>query len=100
MISLFESISISFCPPLEISLSFVPEVDMNRQRDCRTRVSIEPQGRVRFSVFISYAEIYNELIYDLLEKPPLMKHMRRTALKLAEDKSKQHHIKGEYICVL
>ncbi|XP_065176152.1 kinesin-like protein KIF20B isoform X1 [Sycon ciliatum] len=78
----------------ELSLSFVPEVETNRQRDSHTRVSIEPQGKVRFSVFVSYAEIYNELIYDLLDKPPLTKHARRNALKLAEDKSKRHHIKG------
>lgn len=81
-------------PFVDLQLSF-PEIDTERQRESRTRVSLECQAAVRFAVFISYAEIYNELIYDLLEKTPLVRGQRRHVLKLAEDDQKKQYIKGK-----
>ncbi|CAD5123711.1 DgyrCDS12031 [Dimorphilus gyrociliatus] len=45
-----------------------------------------------FAVYASYAEIYNEFIYDLLS--PVPKKRRRTALRLTEDKKKLPYIRG------
>ena len=50
----------------------------------------------RFSIWISFAEIYNEFIYDLLSEPPA-KGKLRTALKISEDKNHNHFIKGRFV---
>ena len=47
----------------------------------------------QFSIWVSFAEIYNEFIYDLLADPPA-KGKQRTVLKIAEDKNRNHFIKG------
>jgi len=46
-----------------------------------------------YSIWVSYAEIYNEFIYDLLGDPPV-KGKSRTSLKLVEDKHHNLFIKG------
>lgn len=59
------------------------------------KVSVDEQGQVRFSVWVSFAEIYNEQIYDLLEPvPKKKKNYRRPCLKLSEDKNGSPYIKG------
>ena len=40
----------------------------------------------RFVFFVSFIEIYNEFIYDLLQ--PIKKKSKRPSLRLAEDKSR------------
>ncbi|XP_013781294.1 kinesin-like protein KIF20B [Limulus polyphemus] len=61
-------------------------------------VSVEEQGNILFSVWISFAEIYNEYIFDLLE--PLTQGRKRSTLRLAEDKNGNVYIKGlQEICV-
>lgn len=47
---------------------------------------------IRFSVWISFFEIYNELLYDLLE-PPNHQHKRQT-LRLSEDQNGNPYVKG------
>lgn len=47
-----------------------------------------------YAVFISFAEIYNEYIYDLLEKMPLSKKNKRNPLMLGEDRNASIYIKG------
>ncbi|XP_077992075.1 uncharacterized protein LOC144446196 [Glandiceps talaboti] len=59
-----------------------------------TSVDVEAQGPVKFSVWVSFAEIYNEYIYDLLEPMPKGKKARRQTLKLSEDKNGSIYIKG------
>ncbi len=53
---------------------------------------------INYAVWISFAEIYNESIYDLLEKIPPVKRKgdkpKRSPLKLAEDKNGSIYIKG------
>ena len=53
---------------------------------------------IQYSVWISFAEIYNENIYDMLEKIPEVKRKgdkpRKIPLKLAEDKDGAVYIKG------
>ena len=56
----------------------------------------EIEERDQFALWISFAEIYNEQIYDLLE-PVNMKEKKRTVLKLGEDKNGQPYIKGSYV---
>lgn len=47
----------------------------------------------KFAIFVSFAEIYNEFIYDLLVETPVRgKH--RTPLKITQDKHKNFYIKG------
>ena len=48
----------------------------------------------QFSVFVSYVEIYNECLYDLLDVIP-KKQQERRALPLSEDKSGNIYVKCE-----
>jgi len=47
-----------------------------------------------YAIFVSFAEIYNEYIYDLLEKMPRSTKMKRSALMLGEDRNGAIYIKG------
>nr|XP_004652518.1 kinesin-like protein KIF20A [Jaculus jaculus]XP_044988650.1 kinesin-like protein KIF20A [Jaculus jaculus] len=48
-------------------------------------------GDIRFSIWISFFEIYNELLYDLLE-PPSQQRKRQT-LRLCEDQNGNPYVK-------
>ena len=48
----------------------------------------------RFLVWVSFCEIYNEYIYDLLEPIPKKKNARRHALILRDDKNGSPYVKG------
>ena len=43
---------------------------------------------------MAIAEIYNEYIYDMLEKPPGAKEKRRNTYKLKQDREGDVYIKG------
>ena len=58
-------------------------------------VDVKPQGQIRFSVWVTFAEIYNEYIYDLLEPIPKGKNARRPILHLREDKNGVPYAKGK-----
>lgn len=60
-----------------------------------TAVDVADQGRIRFSVWVSFAEIYNEQIFDLLEPMPRKNNARRPVLKLSEDRRGSPYIKGD-----
>ena len=73
----------------------------NRLRDTNVIKSAQNTGDtadIQYSVWISFAEIYNENIYDMLEKIPDVKRKgdkpRKIPLKLAEDKDGAVYIKG------
>ncbi|XP_041476304.1 kinesin-like protein KIF20B isoform X3 [Lytechinus variegatus] len=72
--------------------TFLDEVNARIPDD--TMVNVDAQGPIKFSVWVSFAEIYNEYMYDLLEPLPKEKKIRRQALKLAEDKNGSIYIKG------
>ena len=57
-------------------------------------VKLRSQG-VRFSVWVSFAEIYNENIFDLLDSVSA-----RKTLRLAFDSDKSIYIKGMYLIKL
>ena len=60
-----------------------------------TTIDVEAQGPVKFSVWVSFAEIYNEIIYDLLEPCPMEKGKKRTTLRLGDDTNGNPYIKGD-----
>ena len=73
----------------------------NRLRDTnivKSAQNTEEAADIQYSVWISFAEIYNENIYDMLEKIPDVKRKgdkpRKIPLKLAEDKDGAVYIKG------
>ena len=68
----------------------------NRQKD-ETLVDIK-HNDIKYAVWISFAEIYNENIFDLLEKMPAAKRLgdkpKRNPLRLAEDNNGSIYIRG------
>lgn len=50
-------------------------------------------GNLSFSIWVSFAEIYNEFIYDLLADEPLL-GKTRPSLKLSDDRHRNPFIKG------
>ena len=77
---------------IESSDRLFAELD-NRVRE-DARVNVQDQGNIKFSVWVSFGEIYNEQLYDLLEPIPKKKNARRPCLKLSEDKNGSPYIKG------
>ena len=69
------------------------ESDEHRIAD-DTTVSVDAQGPVNFSVWVSFAEIYNEQIFDLLDPCPTGKGKKRNTLRLGDDKNGNPYIKG------
>ena len=53
---------------------------------------------VSYSLWVSFAEIYNEFIYDLFGEELINSNKKhcRSALKLAEDRNHNHFIKGTH----
>ena len=74
--------------------SVFPEVSLEDfQVHDGSSVEIEDMANMCYSIWVSFAEIYNELIYDLLAEEH--KHGRsHPSLKLAEDRNHNHFIKG------
>jgi kinesin family protein 20 len=66
---------------------------MQAQLSKSSLVSVKDQKAV-FSVWISFAEIYNEKVFDLLEPRRLRNQMRQN-LALGEDDKGQVYVKGK-----
>ena len=64
-----------------------------------TAVDVKQQGNIKFSVWVSFGEIYNEYIYDLLDPVSRKKNARRPTMQLREDKNGMPYIKGESLCL-
>lgn len=58
-------------------------------------VSLGGDSNITFSVWVSFCEIYNETIHDLLEVLP-NGPLRRTALRLSQDIKGNTFVKGEF----
>ncbi|XP_032996399.1 kinesin-like protein KIF20A [Lacerta agilis] len=56
-------------------------------------VSVLAQDDVQFSIWVSFFEIYNELIYDLLETTTLGPNCKRPTLRLCEDQTGNPYVK-------
>lgn len=61
------------------------------------RVSLTNAGDVQFSIWVSFFEIYNELIYDLLEPALPGQNRKRQTLRLCEDQNGNPYVKGGFI---
>ncbi|KAA0720397.1 Kinesin-like protein KIF20A [Triplophysa tibetana] len=48
---------------------------------------------VQFSVWVSFYEIYNEFLYDLLDAPPSLQSRKRATLRLSDDKYGNPYVK-------
>ncbi|KAL0993959.1 hypothetical protein UPYG_G00116100 [Umbra pygmaea] len=53
----------------------------------------ELEEGVRFSIWVSFYEIYNEFLYDLLEAPPSLQPRKRATLRLSDDKQGNPYVK-------
>lgn len=49
---------------------------------------------VHFSIWVSFYEIYNEFLYDLLDSSPLLQPRKRATLRLSDDKQGNPYVKG------
>ncbi|XP_058852834.1 kinesin-like protein KIF20A [Acipenser ruthenus] len=56
-------------------------------------VEIREEGCVQYSVWVSFFEIYNEFLYDLLDTVPSNQNRKRQTLKLCEDKYGNPYVK-------
>ncbi|NWY57569.1 KI20A protein, partial [Chionis minor] len=57
------------------------------------RISLTNTGDVQFSIWVSFFEIYNELIYDLLERASPGQNRKRQTLRLCEDQTGNAYVK-------
>ncbi|XP_042682032.1 kinesin-like protein KIF20A isoform X1 [Centrocercus urophasianus] len=57
------------------------------------RISLSSTGDVQFSIWVSFFEIYNELIYDLLEPALPGQNRKRQTLRLCEDQTGNPYVK-------
>ncbi|KAM8798757.1 kinesin-like protein KIF20A [Eudromia elegans] len=57
------------------------------------RISLATSADVQFSIWVSFFEIYNELIYDLLEPTPPGQNRKRQTLRLCEDQTGNPYVK-------
>ncbi|NXJ66509.1 KI20A protein, partial [Rostratula benghalensis] len=57
------------------------------------RISLANTGDVQFSIWVSFFEIYNELIYDLLEQTLPGQNRKRQTLRLCEDQTGNPYVK-------
>ncbi|NXX61562.1 KI20A protein, partial [Scopus umbretta] len=57
------------------------------------RISLTNTGDVQFSIWVSFFEIYNELIYDLLEPALPGQNRKRQTLRLCEDQTGNPYVK-------
>ncbi len=69
-----------------------------KERVCDgTVIDVKSQGPVKFCIWVSFAEIYNEYVYDLLDPTPTGKGRKRNILKLSGDKKGNPYIKGKFL---
>lgn len=52
---------------------------------------------VQFSIWVSFYEIYNEFLYDLLDAAPSMQPRKRVTLRLSDDKHGNPYVKGNIV---
>ncbi|XP_075020479.1 kinesin-like protein KIF20A [Calonectris borealis] len=57
------------------------------------RVSLTNAGDIEFSIWVSFFEIYNEFIYDLLEPALPGQNRKRQTLRLCEDQTGNAYVK-------
>ena len=66
----------------------------SRDRDTST-VDVSGQGQIRFLVWVSFHEIYNEQIFDLLVPLAKKYDSKRPAMRICEDGVGRPYVKGK-----
>ena len=61
-------------------------------------VNVSTHEHHQFSIWVTFVEIYNEYIYDLLEPIPKKKTVRRPTVTLREDRHGVPYVKGKEAC--
>ncbi|XP_068128913.1 kinesin-like protein KIF20A [Hyperolius riggenbachi] len=56
-------------------------------------ISLQEPSDIQLSIWVSYFEIYNEFIYDLLESAPSGPNRKRSTLRLCEDRNGSPYVK-------
>ncbi|XP_018424727.1 PREDICTED: kinesin-like protein KIF20A isoform X3 [Nanorana parkeri] len=56
-------------------------------------ISLQEPSDIQLSIWVSYFEIYNEFVYDLLEPMPSGPNRKRTTLRLCEDRNGSPYVK-------
>ncbi|XP_059837131.1 kinesin-like protein KIF20A [Hypanus sabinus] len=56
-------------------------------------MSLVDQKQQRFSVWVSFCEIYNEYVYDLLDPMPTSRNQKRQNLRVCEDQKGNSYVK-------
>lgn len=69
----------------------IPESEES-MKDCE-QASLNMNNNIKFSVWVSFFEIYNECVYDLFV-PVLSKFQKRKILRLSQDVKGYSFIKG------
>lgn len=59
-------------------------------------ISLQEPSDIQLSIWVSYFEIYNEFVYDLLEPMPSGPNRKRTTLRLCEDRNGNPYVKGKH----
>lgn len=77
----------------------ISTVVANRKREEAT-IEVKSQGQIRFSIWVSFVEIYNEQMYDLLVPVSKKKFERRPILQLRDDKYGNPYVKGIFTSIL
>ncbi|XP_072113322.1 kinesin-like protein KIF20A [Mobula birostris] len=58
-----------------------------------SEISLVDQKQRRFSVWVSFCEIYNEYVYDLLDPMPTSRNQKRQNLRVCEDQKGNSYVK-------
>ncbi|XP_053320160.1 kinesin-like protein KIF20A isoform X2 [Spea bombifrons] len=80
------------------STSHVNQTSIQLEESCsrlgyQDVISLHEPVDVQFSIWVSYFEIYNEFVYDLLEPLPSGPNRKRTTLRLCEDRNGNPYVK-------
>ncbi|RUS87490.1 hypothetical protein EGW08_004744, partial [Elysia chlorotica] len=64
---------------------------VNRDRE---KLKVDVEENVQFGVWVSFAEVYNEQVYDLLVPVPQKSKGKRETLRISDDRNGNPYIKG------
>nr|XP_047128892.1 kinesin-like protein KIF20B isoform X3 [Hydra vulgaris] len=99
--SLMSDISVIQKSDSNIDILSVIDEEIRQRIADNTTVNLENHGKnIQYSIWISFMEIYNELMYDLFDPSSIVKGKKRTALKLGDDKNGNPYVKDlREVCV-
>lgn len=52
---------------------------------------------MQYSIWVSFYEIYNEFLYDLLDAPHSLSLKKRVTLRLSDDGNGNPYVRGEHM---